>query len=41
MKKERLFYEVPEAEFLTLRVESNFLNTQIDSGSGNDEDDDY
>ena len=41
MKKERLSYEVPEAEFLTLRLESNFLASQIDSGSGNDEDDDY
>ena len=41
MKKEKLSYEVPEAEFFTLRIESNFLTTQIDSGSGNDEEDDY
>ena len=41
MKKERLSYEVPEAELLTLRIESNFLTSQIDSGTGNDEGDDY
>ena len=40
MKKEKLSYEVPETELLPLMIETSILS-QIDSGSGNDEDDDY
>ena len=40
MKKEKLFYEAPLAELLPLRLETSILS-QIDSGSGNDEEEGY
>ena len=39
MKKEKLSYEVPEARLLAIRIEQCILS-QIDSGSGNDEEKD-
>ena len=42
MKKEKQSYEAPLAELLPLRIENSILNpSQIDSGSGNDEEEGY